>query len=115
MKKMDVLIALVVVVSVVLYFLEPKDIHYGDAWPSGLKLYEGNVLAGGREGMAELEFTNNRSGVVTCNVTVEVRQLRLWTRYWNSTIMSFPPGVSRTNLSIFLPNGRNKVVVDAKC
>jgi len=115
MKKMDVLIVLVVLVSVVLYLLEPKNTHYGDTWLSGLKLYEGDPVPGGREGMAELGFTNNRNGTATCNVTVEVRQLRFWVRYWNSTIMSFPPGVSRTNLSIFLPNGRNKVVVDAKC
>jgi hypothetical protein len=110
-ERFDLLILFVTASSLFLFIREPSE-NYGG--PGALKIYEGEPVPGGREGVAELAFVNTFDGEVRCDVTVSVRQ---WfsTKYENSTSLTFPPGRSLTNVSIFLPDGRNEVVVDARC
>lgn len=115
MKLLDGLALGVVLVSLVLF---ARGTGAGDreAGPVGLRVYEGEVLtSGGRNGTAELRFLSLEKGNITCNVTARVNQFVLLKHYETSENVVFPPGTSLTNISIFLPNGRNKVVLDVQC
>ena len=111
MKTFDSLILLVAAVSIILFIRASVENKGG---PSDLKVYEGEKIPNGRNGTAELKFINIFDDEIQCNISVKVSQW--WTtRYEDSMYLIFPPGESLTNLSIFLPDGNNRVIVNAKC
>ncbi|MBR9689444.1 MAG: hypothetical protein GOV01_00920 [Candidatus Altiarchaeota archaeon] len=111
MRKLDILTALIVVFSLFMFFKPSPN----QAGPISLKVYEGEVLpTGGRNGTIELGFRNILDFETTCNITVSVTQL-FGVTYLNETQLTFAPNLTYTNISIFLPNGKNKVSLDAKC
>ncbi|TRO61919.1 hypothetical protein E2P64_00070 [Candidatus Bathyarchaeota archaeon] len=111
MKHFDILLVLLVALSI-FFFVRNSPRSAGG--PSALKIYEGGRVIDGKAGKAELGFTNFFDQEIECNITITIYQL--WTVvYENSSILSFPPGESLTNISIFLPDGRNRVIADARC
>lgn len=79
------------------------------------KIYEGDALStGGRSGIASVKLFSDLTQEVNCSIEVMLTQfLKKMSR--DSTLVEVSPGESTKNISIFLPDGQNKMRFSIDC
>ena len=105
-------IGLVVLFSAMMFFLtisKNYQLEFQDA-----KIFEGNPTDGGKEGTLSLQVFSALNRTVNCHITYEIRQL-FTLKISESVEQTIAPGVQTINISIILPDGKNRVNAFAEC
>lgn len=115
MRKLDLLTALIVVISVII-FIKPKSVGQNEVGLTSIEVIEGPVIPdGGRNGTARISFFNPTTNTLECEVHIDISQFFLGTLFEADIVIEFEPNTTVHELPLFLPNGDNKVVIDATC
>ncbi|MBR9680932.1 MAG: hypothetical protein GOU98_03860 [Candidatus Altiarchaeota archaeon] len=116
MKRLDLLTALIVLISIV-FFTNPDLIKKTNkVGLTSVTVFEGaELLNGGRNGTAQVSFFNPTNDILECEVKIDISQFFSGTLFSDVIQTSFSPNTTIMNFSITLPNGKNKVTIDATC
>lgn len=117
MRKLDILTALIVLSSIFIFIKPGIFQKTNEAGLISAKVFEGDTFSNrdGKTGLVEIGFLNPESFAVNCTMKVKIYQPFFGMKYTKNETIEFLPNITYHNISIELPNGNNRVEVDADC
>jgi len=116
-KKLDILTILIVLLSIFLFLRLELVRKTNDSGLISSRVFEGEVFhnKNGRTGLVEIGFLNSENFTVNCTINVQIYQSFFGVKYAKNETVEFLPNLTYHNISIELPNGNNRVEVNANC